>query len=59
MPTVFMTAEAALLGIAALGRGRRVLVHAAAGGVGLAALQVTGETWGRKGGMKFELLNNH
>jgi NADPH:quinone reductase-like Zn-dependent oxidoreductase len=54
-----MTAEAALLGIAALGRGRRVLVHAAAGGVGLAALQVTGETWGRKGGMKFELLNNH
>ena len=35
-----VTADAALLGIAALRSGERVLLHAAAGGVGLAALQV-------------------
>ncbi len=41
-----MTADAALLGMAGLQRGEVVLVHAAAGGVGLAALQVTAEAGG-------------
>jgi hypothetical protein len=40
MPTVFITVDTALKGIAALQPGQRVLVHAAAGGVGLAAMQV-------------------
>jgi NADPH:quinone reductase-like Zn-dependent oxidoreductase len=40
MPTVFVTADLALNRLAALQPGQRVLVHAAAGGVGLAALQV-------------------
>eukprot|EP00955_Chlamydomonas_euryale_P074708 362107-Chlamydomonas_euryale.AAC.12 len=39
VPTVFMTADAALLSVAKLTAGERVLLHAAAGGVGLAALQ--------------------
>jgi NADPH:quinone reductase-like Zn-dependent oxidoreductase len=40
MPTVFTTVSATLLQAAGLCPGERVLVHAAAGGVGLAALQV-------------------
>ena len=40
MPTVFITVDAALHRIAAIRPGHRVLVHAAAGGVGLAAMQV-------------------
>jgi NADPH:quinone reductase-like Zn-dependent oxidoreductase len=40
MPTVFLTAQLALRELAACDRGERVLLHAAAGGVGLAALQV-------------------
>ena len=40
MPTVFLTARAALRQVAAARRGERVLVQATAGGVGLAALQV-------------------
>ena len=40
MPTVFTTVSVTLLQAAALRAGERVLVHAAAGGVGLAALQV-------------------
>jgi acyl transferase domain-containing protein/NAD(P)-dependent dehydrogenase (short-subunit alcohol dehydrogenase family)/acyl carrier protein len=40
LPTVFATALHALEHCAGLARGERVLVHAAAGGVGLAALQV-------------------
>lgn len=40
MPTVFITADTALHRIASIGRGSRVLVHAAAGGVGLASMQV-------------------
>jgi Zn-dependent alcohol dehydrogenase len=40
IPTVFITVDTALNHIAAIGAGTRVLVHAAAGGVGLAALQV-------------------
>lgn len=40
MPTVFITVETALNSIAAVRPGQRVLLHAAAGGVGLAGLQV-------------------
>ena len=40
MPTVFITAQLALQGCAAVLPQDRVLVHGAAGGVGLAALQV-------------------
>jgi NADPH:quinone reductase-like Zn-dependent oxidoreductase len=40
MPTVFITVSMTLLQAAGLRPGERVLVHAAAGGVGLAALQV-------------------
>jgi NADPH:quinone reductase-like Zn-dependent oxidoreductase len=40
MPTVFVTVDAALHQSAAMQPGERVLVHAAAGGVGLAAVQV-------------------
>lgn len=40
VPTVLMTAEAALVGVANMRPGETVLLHAAAGGVGLAGLQV-------------------
>jgi NADPH:quinone reductase-like Zn-dependent oxidoreductase len=40
MPTVFITARAALRQVATARRSERVLLQAAAGGVGLAALQV-------------------
>jgi acyl transferase domain-containing protein/NAD(P)-dependent dehydrogenase (short-subunit alcohol dehydrogenase family)/acyl carrier protein len=40
MPVVFLTALYALERLARLRRGERVLIHAAAGGVGLAAVQV-------------------
>ena len=40
MPTVFVTVDAALCQAAAMRPGERVLVHAAAGGVGLAAMQL-------------------
>ena len=40
IPSAFMTAWHALHGIARIGRGERVLIHAAAGGVGLAAIQL-------------------
>lgn len=40
IPIVFLTAHHALVDLARLERGERVLVHAAAGGVGLAALQI-------------------
>jgi NADPH:quinone reductase-like Zn-dependent oxidoreductase len=40
MPTVFITVDTALKRLAAITSTDRVLVHAAAGGVGLAALQV-------------------
>ena len=41
-PTVFITVDSALIQSAALCPGDRVLVHAAAGGVGLAAMQLIG-----------------
>jgi myxalamid-type polyketide synthase MxaB len=40
IPTVFFTAYHALLSLAQLKTGERVLIHAAAGGVGLAAVQL-------------------
>jgi myxalamid-type polyketide synthase MxaB len=40
IPTVFLTAHHALCRLAALKPGERVLIHAAAGGVGQAAVQV-------------------
>ncbi len=40
IPSVFLTAQYALVTLAQLQPGERVLVHAAAGGVGLAAIQV-------------------
>jgi myxalamid-type polyketide synthase MxaB len=40
IPTVFFTAHHALLRMARLKKGERVLIHAAAGGVGLAAIQL-------------------
>ncbi|MFF3755441.1 SDR family NAD(P)-dependent oxidoreductase, partial [Streptomyces sp. NPDC002018] len=40
MPLVFLTAYHALVGLADLRRGEKVLVHAGAGGVGMAAIQL-------------------
>jgi myxalamid-type polyketide synthase MxaB len=40
LPTVFWTAYHSLLQLAQLKKGERILIHAAAGGVGLAAIQV-------------------
>ncbi len=40
LPIAFLTAEYALQDLAHLSRGERVLIHAAAGGVGLAAVQI-------------------
>jgi NADPH:quinone reductase-like Zn-dependent oxidoreductase/acyl carrier protein len=40
LPVAFVTAYYCLVDLAHVGRGERVLVHAAAGGVGLAAIQV-------------------
>ena len=40
LPVAFMTAMLGLLRIASIGPGTRVLIHAATGGVGLAALQL-------------------
>jgi acyl transferase domain-containing protein/NADPH:quinone reductase-like Zn-dependent oxidoreductase len=40
VPIAFLTAHHALREVAGLARGQRVLIHAAAGGVGLAAVQI-------------------
>jgi len=40
IPVAFVTAYCALVEVAKLKRGERVLIHAAAGGVGLAAVQI-------------------
>jgi len=40
IPTVFFTAHYALTRLARLERGERILIHGAAGGVGLAAIQI-------------------
>ena len=39
MPVIFVTVEEALGDLAQLKKGERLLVHAAAGGVGLVAIQ--------------------
>jgi NADPH:quinone reductase-like Zn-dependent oxidoreductase len=50
IPVVYATAWAALLGYGSLREGERVLIHAAAGGVGIAATQIArrygAEVWG-------------
>jgi len=40
IPITFLTASIALLEVGRLAKGERVLIHAAAGGVGMAALQL-------------------
>ncbi|MDX3804702.1 SpnB-like Rossmann fold domain-containing protein, partial [Streptomyces sp. AK04-3B] len=40
VPVVYLTAYYGLVDLAGLGRGERLLVHSAAGGVGMAALQI-------------------
>lgn len=40
LPITFLTAEYALTNVAAIKRGDKVLIHAAAGGVGMAAIQI-------------------
>ncbi|MER7176175.1 type I polyketide synthase [Streptomyces mesophilus] len=40
MPCTFLTAYHGLLRVAGLAKGRRVLIHAAAGGVGMAAVRI-------------------
>lgn len=40
LPTVFLTAHHALVDLGRLQRGESILIHAAAGGVGLAAIQI-------------------
>ncbi|WP_295390665.1 type I polyketide synthase [uncultured Thiodictyon sp.] len=40
VPTTFFTAYYALVELARLGEGERILIHGAAGGVGLAAIQI-------------------
>src|SRR4029077_18431784 len=40
LPVVFMTAWHALKNVARLRKGERVLIHAGAGGVGMAAIQI-------------------
>src|SRR2546429_6189315 len=40
VPVVYLTAYYGLVDLAGLGRGERLLVHAAAGGVGMAAVQL-------------------
>ncbi|MEV8633593.1 SDR family NAD(P)-dependent oxidoreductase, partial [Streptosporangium sp. NPDC051023] len=42
VPIAFLTAHHALLGLAGLRRGESILIHAAAGGVGMAAVQLAG-----------------
>jgi NADPH:quinone reductase-like Zn-dependent oxidoreductase/SAM-dependent methyltransferase/acyl carrier protein len=49
IPTVFLTAHYALCHVGRVRRGERVLVHARAGGVGLAAIQIVQ----RAGGVTF------
>ena len=40
LPVVFMTSWHALKNVARLRKGERILVHAGAGGVGMAAIQI-------------------
>ncbi|MER7953108.1 type I polyketide synthase, partial [Streptomyces sp. NPDC096079] len=59
-PIVFLTAYHALVDLAGLSAGERVLVHAAAGGVGMAAVQLArhlgAEVYGTAGPGKWDAL---
>ncbi|MFE6856830.1 zinc-binding dehydrogenase, partial [Streptomyces sp. NPDC057674] len=59
-PIVFLTAYHALVGLAGLTAGERVLIHAAAGGVGMAAVQLArhlgAEVYGTAGPGKWDAL---
>ncbi|MER6099214.1 SDR family NAD(P)-dependent oxidoreductase [Streptomyces sp. NPDC001728] len=59
-PIVFLTAYHALVGLAGLAEGERVLIHAAAGGVGMAAVQLArhlgAEVYGTAGPGKWDAL---
>ena len=60
VPTVFLTAFYALVDLAGVRRGERLLVHAAAGGVGMAAVQLAGylgaEVWATASPEKWGVL---
>ncbi|MFE7601374.1 SDR family NAD(P)-dependent oxidoreductase [Streptomyces sp. NPDC057494] len=59
-PIVFLTAYHALVDLACLSAGERVLIHAAAGGVGMAAVQLArhlgAEVYGTAGPAKWDAL---
>ncbi|MFJ5075507.1 type I polyketide synthase [Streptomyces sp. NPDC088553] len=59
-PIVFLTAYHALVDLAGLAEGERVLIHAAAGGVGMAAVQLArhlgAEVYGTAGPGKWDAL---
>ncbi|MFE5592472.1 SDR family NAD(P)-dependent oxidoreductase [Streptomyces sp. NPDC056549] len=59
-PIVFLTAYHALVDLAGLSAGERVLIHAAAGGVGMAAVQLArhlgAEVYGTAGPAKWDAL---
>ncbi len=59
-PVVYLTAYAMLVRIAHLQRGERVLIHTAAGGVGIAAIQIArhigAEIFGTASGSKHDFL---
>lgn len=60
IPVNYATAWAALLGYGSLQAGERVLIHAAAGGVGIAATQIArhagAEVWGTASASKHEAI---
>jgi acyl transferase domain-containing protein/NADPH:quinone reductase-like Zn-dependent oxidoreductase/acyl carrier protein len=60
VPSVFLTAYHGLVDLAGLRRGERLLVHAAAGGVGMAATQLArhlgAEVWGTASPAKWDAL---
>ena len=63
MPIVFLTAYYALIDLAQLKRGEALLVHGAAGGVGMAALQLAAhigaEVFATAHPEKWETLREH
>ncbi|GCE01097.1 type I polyketide synthase [Embleya hyalina] len=62
VPVVFITAYHALVDLARLGAGESLLVHAAAGGVGMAAVQLArhlgAEVYGTAGPTKWDTLHD-
>ena len=63
IPVNYATAWAALLGYGSLREGERVLIHAAAGGVGIAATQIAkrygAEVWGTASPGKHDAIRAH